>query len=162
MLTQEYLFSMVEYCEGNLFWKQSIGRAKKGDLIGQTIDQHGYRKFQINHQSMLVHRVIFFYHYNYFPQLTDHIDGNRLNNKIENLREITSSQNSMNRKILKKNKLQSKNICYIKNTNKYRVQIFTNGKHSFSKDFETLELAELVAFMAREKYHNKYLNHGEL
>ena len=161
MITQEFLISMFDYSNGNLYWKITKGSAKKGSFVGKTLDKYGYRKFMVNQKSLLVHRAIFLIHHGYLPEFVDHFDGNKLNNAIENLREATLSQNAQNRKTMKTNKTGIKNVCWVKSINKWRVQIFKNGKHCFKKDFIDLELAELVATEARDKFHGKYANHGE-
>mgnify|MGYP003660254590 CR=1 FL=1 len=78
----------------------------------------------------------------------DHIDTDSTNNKLENLRMVTSSQNSQNTKCRVTNKLGIKNICYIKQYDKYEFKKVINGqKHC--KYFKTLEEAI--------KYKDEYL-----
>ena len=69
----------------------------------------------------------------------DHIDGNRTNNKIENLRKATNSENQSNKKTMKTNKLGIKYIHKIKN-GYYRFKL-TKNKIRYEKEFKTLEEA---------------------
>lgn len=153
MFTKEYLDSVLTYSDGELYWK------KNNKPIGKTIDRFGYRKFQVNYKTMFVHRIVFAMHNGYFPEFIDHVDGNKLNNKFENLRAATSSENNSNKKAMKTNKIGIKNVCWIKSNKRWRVQIVKNGKHCVSKDFADLELAMLVAVEGRDKFHGNFANH---
>jgi hypothetical protein len=96
----------------------------------------------------------------YVPPILDHIDGNRSNNKIENLRAATVSQNLQNSKTYKSNTSGIKGVSWEKDRNKWKVQIMLRGKNKVIRNLEDLELAELVAIEVRNKYHGEYANHG--
>jgi hypothetical protein len=70
----------------------------------------------------------------------DHIDRNRQNNSIDNLRWVNNQMNSQNRDVHKNNKLQIKNISYDKSRGRYMFQKIVKGK-KHSKRFKTLEEA---------------------
>ena len=72
------------------------------------------------------------YHHGYFPEAVDHIDGDRFNNKIENLREATHVENHYNRKVQKNNKSGSKNVCWHKLINKWSVDLTVNKKIDYT------------------------------
>lgn len=147
---------IYEYRDGSLFWKVANSNVVKiGDRAGYTT-KHGYRKVMINGKQLYEHRVIFFMHNGYMPKEIDHIDGNKLNNKIENLREVTHSQNAMNVKKLVTNTSGVKGVCWDKARQKWKVRISVNNKCINIGRYDDLELAELVAIEARDKYHNQY------
>lgn len=161
ILTQNYLKSIFEYRDGYLYWNIDVGkRIKTGSRAGSIERCNGYRKVKINNNIYSEHRIIFMMHYGYLPKVIDHIDNNRLNNKIENLREVTRSQNSMNSKLRKDSTTGIKGVYRVKNSNKWVVQIRAEGYLNNLGYFEDIELAELVATMAREKYHGNFANHG--
>jgi hypothetical protein len=58
----------------------------------------------------------------------DHIDGDRLNNNIDNLRVVTKSENNKNSSLCKRNKTGVLGVHYDKGTSKFRVQISLKGK----------------------------------
>ena len=96
MITQERLHELFEYREdGNLIRK--IRTAKRTGVVG-SYNNKGYYQVTIKWKRYLLHRLIFLYHHGYLTpgMMIDHIDGNPSNNRIENLREVTRSQNLQN------------------------------------------------------------------
>lgn len=82
-------FTNLYYLDGELF------RDKRQKGI-KAVGSHGYKQITINKKVYLVHRVVWFMHYNKWPSQLDHIDCNKLNNRIENLREVDHSINGLN------------------------------------------------------------------
>ena len=159
-LTQEYLHQLFEYKNGNLYWKENRGNNKICGKKAGSVDKQGYLIIRINKKAYKTHRLMFLYHYGFIPNCIDHIDGNKINNNINNLREATRSQNGCNSKIKKNNTSGVKNVSWSKTNKKWVVQIRKNGKFLYRGFFDDLELAELVAIEARDKYHGKFANHG--
>lgn len=80
---------------GVLTWRKT-GKGRKSVEAG-FISSNGYLRIGINRSTFLVHRVAFAMHHGRDSAMElDHIDGNRLNNKIDNLREASRSQNARN------------------------------------------------------------------
>ena len=104
-LTVDLLKELFDYDKetGNLIWKRKPStKIKVGDIAG-TLKDNGYIYVGINHNSYRAHRLIFLMHKGYLPKTIDHINRDKLDNRIENLRPATVSQNSMNRDISSKN-----------------------------------------------------------
>lgn len=101
--------------------KYQCGRGLVGAIVGYFCSGK-YLCTEINKKQFLVHRVIWRIHYGTWPKHEiDHINGNRLDNRICNLRDVTSRQNSHNFKIHRDGK---KYGCYYeKRVNKFRTQI---------------------------------------
>jgi len=155
------LNELFEYCEGHLYWKSKPSNRvniKVGDLAGYKNAQD-YMAVGIHGRKYKNHRIIFFMHHGYIPDEIDHIDGNTLNNKIENLREATHAQNMANKKQYVNSLSGVKGVSWHKAAKKWYVQIRSNQKHLFQGLFNDLELAELVAIEARNKYHGQFARH---
>lgn len=153
------LNDVFEYKEGVLYWKNPISsRTQKGQKAG-TLSCRGYFQTCVNKKIILNHRIIFAMHYGYFPKIVDHIDGNKQNNTIENLREATHQENSRNQKISKTNTSGYKNVRQCKKTKKWVVELWVNKHPKYIGTYKDLELADLVATMAREKYHGAFARH---
>lgn len=158
ILSQEYLHSLFDYKEGELFWKISRFGASKNAPAG-SITNRSYRVVYIDYKQQALHRMIFLYHHGYLPKYIDHIDRNPLNNKIENLREATASENAQNSKICSTNTSGFKNVFLCNRTKKWRVRLSVNGNRLHIGSFEDIELADLVAQEARDKFHGKFARH---
>ncbi len=132
-------------------------------FLKPILDSIGYYVVEIrNNKSKMfkLHRLIYQV-YNPNIDITnleiDHIDNNRQNNNIENLRHCNRSENQCNKKVQKNNKLQEKNIRIIDNS--YQVRI-TKNKIVYSKRFKTLEEAILHRDIKLIELHGKFHSLG--
>lgn len=161
MLTQAQLQAMFDYREdGKLIRKFSTGRCgKAGSFVGsygaKTLGTRAnrYVSTKVRGESWQLHRLIFLYHHGYVPEQIDHINRDCLDNRIENLRPADSSLNAVNRKLFSNNTSGVRGVSWHKNTKKWFVYVDVNKKRRNIGYFNDLELAELVAIEARDKYH---------
>jgi hypothetical protein len=159
-ITQEEVKELFEYKDGQLFWKNpKSNRCKHGQLAG-SIGKRGYWRVCINYKQHYQHRLIFLMFHGHLPQILDHKDGNPLNNKIENLREATAAENLRNSKLRKNNTSGVKGVSWSKLHKKWRAVVMVNGVNHRLGLFKDLELAQLVAEEARNKYHKEFAKHG--
>jgi hypothetical protein len=93
--------------------------------------------------------------------IVDHIDNNRLNNNINNLRWATISENSMNRQITSKNTSGIKGVGFCLHSNHWVAYIKMNGKQKGLGHYETKEEALEARLKAVEKYFGEYANKCE-
>jgi hypothetical protein len=142
---------LFEYKDGRLFWKQSHGRSKAGSEAGYLC-ANGRRYVRVDKKLQLVHRVIWTMHYGDCPEFLDHIDGNPLNNHIENLRPATKQQNAQNRKVRCTNQLKTKGVQV--RGSKFASYIWVNKQQKYLGTFETLDEAGM-AYMTAAKTHHK-------
>jgi hypothetical protein len=161
-LTVDLLKHLFDYDKetGDLIWKMSRGTAKKGDVVGGD-NGRGYLRASINSKLYSIHRLVFLMHKGYLPVVLDHIDGNTRNNRIENLRPASKSQNQHNRKIGKNNTSGFKGVYYHKKTAKFRARIGHLNKTIFLGAYNTPEEADVAVRAAREELHGSFANHGD-
>jgi hypothetical protein len=159
-ITQDKVKELFDYRDGALFWKVKLNqRIVIGSKAG-TLDKDGYVCIKIDKKIYKSHRLIYLYHHGNLPTFIDHIDSNKSNNKIENLRSATNSENVKNAKLRKDNSSGIKGVNWHKVTKKWAVQISVNGQKKHIGIFDDLELASLVAQEARNKFHKEFANHG--
>ena len=157
--TLEHLNSLFKYTKDGLFWKtdRARGKIKAGNLVG-SITSSGYKRVMIDYKEYPLHRIVYFMHHGYIPKMIDHINGNALDNNIENLRDATAQTNQYNRKRGSNNTSGCKNVSWHDKKQVWQVHIGHNKKVKcwYVKDFE---LAEFIAQEARSLYHGSFANH---
>ena len=100
-------------------------------------------------------------HKGYLPKTIDHINGDKLDNRIENLRAATVGQNQHNRKTNANNTSGYKGVSWNKGCNKWLSQIKLEGKRIHLGYFDNLEEAAEVVRKAREELHGDFAHHGD-
>src|ERR1044072_4308934 len=81
---------------GELHWKISPTKKVKVGAKAGCITSRGYVQIRYLGFSYMAHRVIWYMFKGKLPNLLDHINGDRKDNRIENLREASTFQNQMN------------------------------------------------------------------
>jgi hypothetical protein len=160
MLTQEQANSLFHYCDGELIRISLIGKkAKLGAVVGH-VGKRGYKYLSIYKKKYYVHRVIWLMKYGSLPKYIDHIDGNPLNNRIENLRACTLAENSCNAKTRSDNTSGTKGVYWFKPKQKWRARISLNKKDYHIGYFNTKEEAEIAVIAARTKIHQEFARYA--
>ena len=152
------LQELFDYKNGFLVWKmRAANRVKVGDIAGGTNGKkQPYMRVRVDGKRYLVHRLIYAWHHGFIPELVDHINGNILDNRIENLRQATKSQNHQNSCLCKSNTSGAKNVSWDKRQNKWCVSIKVDKKKIQIGRFKDFEFADLVAHEARALYFGKF------
>jgi hypothetical protein len=156
MITKEELKSQVNYDQetGIFTWKvRNSNRIRIGDQAG-NYHNGGYIEMQLLGQRHLAHRLAWLYVYGYTPKLIDHIDGNKLNNKISNLREASYSENAYNSKIRSDNKSGVRCVSWDKVRQSWEVRVKIDGKLKHFGNYKELDDAAKVAKKIRKEHHS--------
>ena len=96
-----------------------------------------------------------------FPEdMIDHINGSKGDNRIENLRQATRSQNLANQKINSVNTSGLKGVSWRKDRNKWHTQIRVSGKLKHLGYYIDKHEAHVAYCKAADKYHGEFANYG--
>jgi hypothetical protein len=169
-LTDSFMRECFNYVDGLLIWKerpkshfvdawrQKIFNSRQaGKTAGSQHD--GYWSVTFSGARVGNHRIVFLLHHGFLPEEVDHIDGNPGNNKIENLRAATHSQNLKNMKHSIANTSGRKGVYLNKKTGRWRASIRVSGKLKHLGLFK--EYSDAVATRAAaEKEHYGEFNRG--
>lgn len=162
-LTQTYLKSILDYDQdtGIFKWKTTRGSIKCGSIAGSDKNNTGYNHIQIDKKMYKAHRLAWLYVYGSFPDdQIDHIDGNRINNAILNLRNVDYKENFKNKRIYKSNISGCSGVCFDKLKNKWAAIIKIDGKQKHLGYFVSLDEAIKVRTDASALY-GYHENHGD-
>lgn len=139
---------------GAITWAVSRGRVKSGDPANSP-NGYGYLRVCIDRKSFMAHRVAWAMHYGEWPsKFIDHINGNKSDNRICNLRLATRSENAQNvKRPYRSNKTGFAGVHYVKALGKYQAQICVNGKTKFLGRFMCVQKAYEVYERAKKELH---------
>ena len=159
-LTQQRLKEVVTFDDTTGIFIRKL-KAKRA-VIGRTLGykkSNGYIALSIDGQKYFAHRLAWLYVYGEFPKNDiDHIDGNRTNNKIENLRDVPRTENLQNIKIAKShNKSTGILGAYLHTSGKFMSRIKVNKKDIYLGLFESAEQANQAYLKAKQQFHKGYV-----
>ena len=154
-LTAEYLRSILHYDpETGIFtWKvRTSNRVKVGDVAGSP-DDLGYLLISIQNRNYKAHRLAWLYVYGEWPKdQIDHINRDRADNRIENLREVTNKQNQQNTSKSSRNTSGHTGVRWHKQNSRWQARIMHNQKEIYLGCFTDIEDA-VAARKAGEKLY---------
>ena len=121
------------------------------------MDSRGYIQTSINDYKISLHRLIFIYMEGKEPVCTDHINGDKLDNRWCNLRAVTDSENKQN-VYRGRGELKYTGVKKIRKVNghNYRATIRVGGKNKQLGMFDTPEEAALAYNDAIDRYRGGY------
>ena len=155
MLVYERLIELLDFDpkEGVFYWKKKnvSSNGRKGNVAGSEI--RGYRYLGLDGGRYLAHRVAWFYVYKVWPQyLLDHVDGDGLNNKISNLRDVPPTVNSQNMRWAHRDS-QTGLLGVRLMGSRWQARIRVWGKEMYLGTFGTPEEAHEAYLTAKRRMH---------
>ena len=161
MPTQDELKEILDYNPLTGIFTRLVANnnsIKAGDVAGCL--SHGYIQISINNKRYLAHRVAWMMVHDAWPkEQIDHINHDKSDNRIANLREVTHQENCRNTSLSKANNSGVTGVCWYKPTEKWRAYIVVNGEQinlGYFKDF----FEAVCARKSAENKHNFHANHG--
>jgi hypothetical protein len=159
-MTQDEIKQVIHYDvqTGVFRWrfsgKSHAGKKKPWSIAG-THHNKGYIEIAINRKRYLAHRLAWMYVYGEWPnQFIDHKNGNPLDNRIENLRDVSHKTNCENKRTIgTKNTSGYLGAGWREDRKKWRGVITVNRKQKFLGFFDTAELAHQAYLNAKREFH---------
>lgn len=139
---------VFDYKKGCLYWKIiPSNRVRAGDQAGGLDSKSGYKVLRYKGVLYQAHRIIYEMHYGSIPEgmQIDHINRVRDDNRVYNLRLVTSQENKWNRK--------AKGYYYHKSAGKYQANICLNDTTIYLGLFCTEEEARKAYLKAKDNLH---------
>lgn len=140
---------------GSCVWRVSRNGCKVGGVAG-SLRSDGYLNMRIDGRSYLAHRVAFLYIHGIWPtNQIDHIDRIKSNNRIDNLREATVSENGQNRHLAQSNNRSCGllGVTWHKGDSKWMAQLCVDGKRNYLGSFALPEEAHAAYLRAKNDLH---------
>lgn len=144
--------SRFDYAGGFIYWK------KNGRPAGSK-NSRGYMTIRVDGKTYQVHRIVWALHNESVPEFIDHINGNKADNRIENLRAATLSENNRNAQLKVTNTSGVKGVHFDKQSGKWKVQLYVDGKQKSFGFYADLKEAEAVAIAKRNEHYKEFARH---
>lgn len=156
ILTQEYLRSLFDYDpETGLVTRKTCtaNRQTVGEVVGSKY-KRGYLVATINYTKYPLHRLIWLWVHGEWPAAdVDHINRDRADNRLLNLRSVTRSENSHNAGMSRANRSGFTGVSWDKSKTRWLASIRANGKQHYLGRFDTPQAASAAYLAAKAVYH---------
>lgn len=130
------------------------GGVKRGQEVGY-IAKHGYREIAVLGNRRLAHRLAWFYVHGEWPGVIDHINRQKLDNRIINLRNVDHSINGQNSKTRNDNTSGHRGVYWHKPTSNWTARVFRRGKTLSLGYFSTRDKAIQARLAAEQKHYDR-------
>ena len=143
---------------GHFYHRRDTPRGRKNSIAG-THRKDNYFNISIDGKVYLAHHLAWLYHYGTWPEEIDHKDRNRSNNKIDNLRDATRTQNNGNSNgwgHRKKSELPRGVFYHPGDKTRFRAQIVIDYKSRHLGCFDTIEEAQAAYKQAALEHFGEY------
>lgn len=138
---------------GILTWRDRVGNVAAGSVAGR-ITNKGYIQIGVCGKRYMAHRLAWAYVHGYWPNGDiDHIDGDRLNNRIANLRDVSRAVNSQNERRARSSNKSCGLLGVSASLSKWRALIRVDGKKLYIGTFDTPKAAHEAYLSAKRELH---------
>ncbi len=158
-LTQEYLREVLSYDEltGIFVWRKNTGKKRMAGKVAGNLTK-GYWEIAINYRQFKAHRLAWLYVYGEWPKTRDidHINLDKLDNRIANLREATRAQNNVNAPAQRNSKSGVSGVGRHSQTNKWRAYITVNKRQKSLGLFDSFDEACAARKLAEQEHYGEF------
>lgn len=170
-MDKDFVRRLFIYKRGVLFWRnrppedfkrvnayKMWNKRYAGKPAGSPTGK-GYIRIAIYKKYYFAHRLVWLYHHGVFPEMIDHKNGKKADNRISNLRAVICSQNLWNARRYPHTKTNIKGV-YERKKGVYEAHVCANGKRTYLGRFTSKKAAARAVRAARELLHGEYARHG--
>lgn len=160
MTRDEYMARLsYDVKSGEFRWKHGFGRRYVGGKIAGSLDRLGYRRICASGKKCAAHQLAWLFFYGDWPDgEIDHINGNRDDNRLANLRVVNRSINMHNHHGKRKNNSSGYHGCFkVKGYDRWRAEIIVNGERIYLGLHPTPELAGAAYAEAKARLNPEQL-----
>jgi hypothetical protein len=155
-MNSQDLHHLFECRDGVLYWKKpKAHRCKAGDKAG-SVDKDGYNQVHLSGGRVPAHKIIWCMAYGEMPEMLDHINGDRADNRLSNLRVVTKRENNMNRAKRTDNKSGFTGVRWHKQRGKWNARIKLDGKEISLGMYESFGEAVNARLKAEAELFGEY------
>jgi hypothetical protein len=162
-LTAEQARELLDYdpSTGGLVWRKSPCNSIPAGSRAGSPNNHGYLLVSVMRRTYHVHRLIWLLSHGVWPEgQVDHKNGNRLDNRLCNLRVASRNQNCANSKLRKDSFSGVKGVLWSKAESRWIARLDYKGRRVLRRRFTTKEEAEACVREARLRFHGEFAHHG--
>ena len=160
-MNQRRLKELLSYDKNTGIFRWKVRKAYKikiGDIAG-NLRKDGYKRVMIDEKLYSAHRLAWLYVYGEFPKHEiDHINHNKGDNRISNLRDVTRGENRKNLANQRHNTSGTTGVAWYKPYKKWVARIRVNGKQKHLGYFDNINEAKIARQKAKIKY-GFHINH---
>ena len=156
----EILTDLLTYCSetGHFIWNKNMKGSVKAGAVAGSRHSRGYTTIRVNGVDFLAHRLAFYISGQEINDdlHIDHINGNKTDNRLCNLRIATFSENNQNIAVKKNSKTGYKGVCFDAKRNLYRARVRARNKVHWVGYFKTPEDAHAAYCETAAKLHGLF------
>ena len=139
--------------DGEVFWRKTSGPRSSPGMAAGNLTSHGYVELQFRGKKIKSHRLVFAMTHGRWPSgEVDHINGVRTDNRPENLREVTKSQNQQNRHSIGTTKTGCIGVTFCRTRKRWVAAITMNKMRKHLGYFHSIDEAAAARWRAEQQF----------